>query len=281
MKIIQNFSISPFVKWVGGKRNVIKQHLVHYFPKSFDTYYEPFVGGGAVLLYLQPQKAVINDTNKELIIAYKIIKLNPKKLMNKLNEHILNHSKEYFYLQRQATYKNSIEIAARFIYLNKTSFNGMYRVNKNNKFNVPFNNKTKNQLNLYEEENIKNLSKFLNSKNIQIFNKDFEKIVLKAKENDFVFCDPPYDYDTKIGFDSYSKNAFGKQGQIRLFKTLDLLDKKGVKWMLTNHNTKLINELYKNYKIIPIRTNRNINSNGNKRKQTGDEVIIINYEWKK
>lgn len=278
--MINGTKLSPFVKWVGGKREVINKHLHKYFPSTFNNYLEPFVGGGAVLFYLQPSKAIINDKNNELITTYQQIKNDVNLLMNNLNEFHNKHSKDFFYKTRKEKPTNNLDIAARFIYLNKTCFNGIYRVNSNNEFNVPFNNKEKDKLILYDKDNLINISKYFNKNKIKIYSKDFKEIFKLAKPNDFIFCDPPYDYHENIkdGFDSYTKDGFGKQGQIDLANCLKKAHKNNVKWMLTNHNTKLINELYKDFTIIPIKTNRNINSIGTKRKNEGDEVVIINYE---
>lgn len=270
--------IQPFVKWVGGKRHVINKHLYKMFPNSFNTYIEPFVGGGSVLFHLKPERAIINDKNSELIKAYKAIKNQPYKLMSKIDELSLRHSKEFFNELRKSKCSNNLDEAARFMYLNKTCFNGLYRVNKNNEFNVPFNNKLISKLVVYNKDNLIAISKYLKNNEIQILNQDFVSVINLANKNDFIFCDPPYDYEDD-GFDSYTSKPFGKKGQIELFNQLDKLSKKGVKWMMTNHNTTLINELYKEYKIFPIETNRSINSKGSERKNTGKEVVVTNYEW--
>ncbi len=233
---------------------------------------------GAVLFYLKPKKAIINDVNEELINTYNVIKNKPKLLIKILNEFKNQHSKEFFYELRKKKFENEVKNAARFIYLNKTCFNGLYRVNKNNQFNVPFNGKNKDNLNLFDKDNLNKISLFLQNNNISIFNDDFENILKKSKKNDFIFCDPPYDYENDNGFDSYTKDSFGKLGQIRLANCLKKLDQKGIQWMLTNHNTSLINKLYHDYQIIPIITNRNVNSKANNRKNAGKEVVIINYE---
>ncbi|WP_022935282.1 DpnII family type II restriction endonuclease [Mesomycoplasma moatsii] len=277
---INRTKLSPFVKWVGGKREVINNYLANYFPDKFRNYFEPFVGGGAVLFYLQPNKANINDLNFELITTYKVIRNNVNELINKLDEYHLNHSKDFFLKLRKEKKKNDVEIAARFIYLNKTGFNGLYRVNKNNEFNVPFSNKTREKLVLYNKENLINLNKYFQNNQINFFNQDFEEILKQTKKGDFVFCDPPYDYEVNVdnGFTSYTQDGFNKEDQIRLANQLKKLNEKGVLWMLTNHNTQLIRNLYQDFYIKPITTNRNINSKGNKRKNTGDEVMITNYE---
>lgn len=275
---INRTKLQPFIKWVGGKRDVINKYLNNYFPTKFNNYIEPFIGGGSVLLYLQPKKAYVNDLNKELIISYKTIKDNLDQLMKKLDSYHQKHNKEFYLQLRKEKTKDAIETSSRFIYLNKAGFNGLYRVNSKNEFNVPFGKKEKEQLNLYDKNNLINLSNYFNNNQIHFYNEDFENVMNKAKKGDFVFCDPPYDYDHDNGFTTYTDKGFGKDEQIRLSNKLKELNSKGIMWMLTNHNTKLINSLYKEFQIIPIKTNRNINSKGSKRKNTGDEVVIINYE---
>ena len=278
-KIEVNSNLLPFVKWVGGKRNVIQNHLKKYLPLDFKRYIEPFVGGGAMFCYIKPIAAIINDINYELITCYEVIKNDEINLLRKIDEYTKNHSKNYFYKIRNINEEKNIDIAARFMYLNKTCFNGIYRVNSKGKFNVPFNGKKKEELKIYDKENIKNWNKFLNTNNIEIFNKNFSEILDMAEDGDFVYCDPPYDYEEgTTGFDSYNKDSFGQKNQILLANKLKELDKRNVKWMLSNHNTKLINELYKDFNIIKISTNRMINSNASKRINTGNEVVVINYE---
>ena len=229
--------------------------------------------------YIKPIVAIINDINYELITCYETIKNDDINLLKKIDQYAKNHSKNFFYKIRNINEEKNIDIAARFMYLNKTCFNGMYRVNSKGKFNVPFNGKKKEELKIYDKENIKNWNKFLNTNNIEIFNKNFSEILDMAEDGDFVYCDPPYDYEEGTsGFDSYNKDSFGQKNQILLANKLKELDKRNVKWMLSNHNTKLINELYKDFNIIKISTNRMINSNASKRINTGNEVVVINYE---
>ncbi|AUB32019.1 DpnII family type II restriction endonuclease [Spiroplasma floricola] len=273
--------IAPFVKWVGGKRQLL-EILNIFLPEKINNYFEPFLGGGAVFLDLLPQKAVLSDVNFELITTWKVIKSNSSELMNLLSKYVKEHNKngkDYYYKLRDKDPNklSEIQIAARFIYLNKTCFNGLYRVNKNNKFNTPFNNKEIiKESTIFDSKNLLNISKFLNKNNIEILNDDFEEILNKAKKDDFIFLDPPYDFDNK-GFDSYTSNSFGKEGQIRLNNFLINVDKKGVKWILTNHNTELINELYKNFNIYRIPVNRFINSDSDNRQNSTFETIITNY----
>ena len=272
----------PFVKWAGGKRQIIDK-LLKYAPEEFDTYYEPFVGGGAFLFELSPKNAVINDYNKELMNVYECIKNSDKfdKMCKELNNHEANHSEEYYYQIRNldrdknkfsklADYKR----AARTIYLNKACFNGLYRVNSKNEFNVPFGKKSK--VNTYEGQNLGIICGYLNYNNIKLLSTDFEEAVKDAKKGDFIYFDPPYDSDTST-FNSYTEDGFGKEEQKGLSRVYKKLADKGCYVMLSNHNTKLVNELYKEFNINVIEAKRNINSNGAKRGKV-EEVIITNYK---
>ncbi len=279
--------LEPFIKWVGGKRSVIK-HIEKHLPKKINTYYEPFIGGGALLFYLQPKSFVINDINSELINAYKMIKKHYKVVREYLLLMEYGHGEE-FYKQirkmdrnkkdddRKLNLSDSKQLrAARFIYLNKAGFNGMYRVNSQGYFNVPSGKKEK--VKTHEYPNIINVSNFLKNNNSKILNVSFEKAVSTAKKGDFVYFDPPYDYEigTK-GFDSYEKDGFGATGQKKLASLCKELNKKGVNFMVSNHNTKLIQELFKDFKINIIKVNRLIGGKGASRKAV-EEVLITNYE---
>ena len=273
--------IRPFVKWAGGKRQIIDK-LIKYAPKKFNKYYEPFVGGGAFLFELEPKYAVINDYNIELINVYNCIKDKNKykKVLKILDDYEIKNSKEFYYeirnMDRDKSLYNKlsdIEKCARTIYLNKACFNGLYRVNSKNEFNVPFNQKEK--VNTYDKDNVELISLYLRNNDITILNGDFEDAVKSAKANDFIYFDPPYDSDTDT-FTSYTNNGFNRDDQIRLSEVFKKLDKKGCFVMLSNHNTKLINELYRDYNIHVIMAKRNINSNG-KGRGTIEEVIITNY----
>lgn len=273
------YEIKPFVKWVGGKTQLLSI-IKSLLPQNYNMYIEPFLGGGALFLELQPKKAIVNDINNELINSWKTIKTNPIELMHQLDLHFTNHSKDYFYHCRSLDIKalDDIQIASRFIYLNKTCFNGLYRLNSKGEFNVPFNQKQIiNISTLYSKQNLTNLSKYLNVNNINIYNYDYLKILDRANANDFVFVDPPYDYENEQGFVDYSINKWTKKDSLILFNKLKELDKKGVKWLLTNHNTEFVNEQFKEFNIKNVQTNRFINSNANKRKESAQEVLIFNY----
>ena len=271
----------PFVKWAGGKRQIMPE-IKKYVPENYDTFYEPFVGGGAVFFELAPRKAVLNDYNSELMNVFECIKDEEKfdKMCTELNHHEANHSEEYYYQVRNidrdvkkynklADYKK----AARTIYLNKACFNGLYRVNSKNEFNVPFGKKEK--VNTYEGQNLGVVHCILNFNDIKLLSTDFEEAVKDAKKGDFVYLDPPYDSDTST-FNDYTENGFNKDEQRRLALLFKELSDRGCYVMLSNHNTILVNELYKDYNIHVIEAKRNINSNGKKRGKV-EEVIITNY----
>lgn len=276
------FKGKPFVKWAGGKRQIIDK-LKEYVPDEYNTYYEPFIGGGALLFELSPKNAVINDSNEELMNVYRCLcdEEKFKKMCNLLNHYEAEHSEEFYYeIRNKDKNKNAYSRlsdytkAARTIYLNKACFNGLYRVNKKNEFNVPFGKKTK--INTYEGSNLITISNYLTMNNIKILSIDFEEAVKDVKPKDFIYFDPPYDSDTST-FNSYTEEGFDRNEQIRLAKVFKELDKKGAYVMLSNHNTSLINDLYKDYNIHLIEAKRNINANGKKRGKV-EEVIITNYE---
>lgn len=271
----------PFVKWAGGKRQIIAK-LKSFIPVDYNTYYEPFVGGGALLFELSPERAVINDYNHELINVYKVLcdEEKFKQMCKVLNAHETNHNEEYYYeIRNKDRNKKSFNRladytkAARTIYLNKACFNGLYRVNSKNEFNVPFGKKTK--VNTYEGSNLITVSNYLTMNNVTILSVDFEESVKDAKKGDFIYFDPPYDSDTS-SFTNYTENGFGKEEQKRLARVYKELCERGCYVMLSNHNTKLINELYGDFNIHVIEAKRNINANGKKRGKV-EEVIITNY----
>lgn len=273
--------VKPFVKWAGGKRQILDK-LKSHVPEEYNTYFEPFVGGGALLFDLAPKNAVINDSNEELINVFNVLCNDKKysKMCKYLNKYERKHDEDFYYEirnidrnKKKYTKFNDSKRAARTIYLNKACFNGLYRVNSKGEFNVPFGKKTK--VNTYDGENLLNVHSYLTLNNINILCTDFENAVSLAKEGDFVYFDPPYDSDTST-FNSYTEDGFNKEEQRRLAKVFKQLDKKGVKIMLSNHNTILIKELYKDYNFHIIEAKRSINSNGKKRGKV-EEVIITNY----
>ena len=255
----KNKLVTPVVKWVGGKRQLLPE-IKKYLPKKFNTYFEPFVGGGAVLFELQPSQAIVNDINKELINLYSVIQNNVEELIDTLsNQKIYSNTSESYYkireLDREPKKYNKltgVDRAARILYLNKTCYNGLYRVNSMGEFNSPFGS-YKNP-NIVNEITLKAVSKYFNDANI--------KYAPISKTSNFT---------------GYNESGFGENEQIRLKKLCDSLNKKGVKFLLSNSDCEFIRDLYKDYNIITIKAKRAINSNGNNRGAVS-EVLIRNYE---
>lgn len=278
-----NKLVLPVVKWVGGKRQLLPE-IKKYFPNQFNTYFEPFVGGGAVLFELQPKKAIVNDINKELINLYSVIQNNVEELITKLSDtdRYSNTSECYYRIReldrapKKYNEMTGVDRAARILYLNKTCYNGLYRVNSVGEFNSPFGS-YKNP-NIVNEITLRAVNKYFNEANIRFMNGDFEGAVKSAKKGDFIYFDPPYVPISKTSnFTGYNESGFGKNEQIRLKTLCDSLDKKGVKFLLSNSDCEFIKELYKDYNTITIKAKRSINSNGHNR-GTVSEVLIKNYE---
>ncbi|MDM8288886.1 Dam family site-specific DNA-(adenine-N6)-methyltransferase [Slackia piriformis] len=272
--------VHPFVKWAGGKRQLLGEIRAR-MPRSYDNYYEPFVGGGAVFFDLGPSKATINDINTSLINAYCQIRDNPYGVMRRLDvlddgQNDSEDPKAYYYDVRKrynAAISSDIydaETAALFIYINKHCFNGLYRVNAKGLFNVPYNNSTQVS---YAADNILGLSNIL--ADTTITNEDFETACIGAKAGDFVFFDSPYAPLNPTSFESYTKEGFSQEEHMRLARLYRTLSSKGCYCMLTNHNTPFIRELYDGFTIDVVSVRRAINSDASKR--TGTEVIITNY----
>ncbi len=277
MTVVSEKKIYPIVKWVGGKRQLMFE-LLKNMPKTYNRYFEPFIGGGALFFELQPQNCYISDMNEELINLYSVVRNNVYELIDTLNKHEI--SKEYFLkirnLDRTKEYSklSNIEKASRFIYLNRTCFNGMYRVNSQGQFNVPFGNYKNPRI--LDAENLINCSNLL--KSTEICCADFSKILNKVQKGDFVYFDPPYvPLNETSCFTSYTKDGFDLDMQFRLKDVCDELDSAGVMFMLSNSDTKFINELYSNYGIKKVFASRAINANGNGRSKI-TEVLVRNYD---
>ncbi len=275
----KNKLVAPFLKWVGGKRQLIPS-ITNLLPKKYTNYYEPFIGGGALLFHIQPKKAVINDFNSELINVYKVIKDNVDELIEDLKNH--KNESDYFYtiraLDRAEKYEglSEVEKASRIIFLNKTCYNGLYRVNNSGEFNAPFG-RYKNP-NIVNEITLKAVSKYLNNSNILMLSQDFETIFENIEKNAFVYLDPPYDPVSKSSnFTGYNQGGFNGYDQIRLKNLCDKLNEKGVKFLLSNSDTEFIKDQYKDYQINYVKANRFINSDAKKRGEI-NEVLIRNYE---
>jgi len=267
-----------FIKWVGGKRQLLEQ-FKPLFPKKIERYLEVFVGGGAILFYIiqhyKPRYVFISDINEELINTYEIIKNDVENLIIELKKLKQLHNKENYYKIRSEDPKllSPLTRASRFIYLNKTCFNGLYRVNSKGGFNVPIGS-YKNPSIVMEKE-LREISKLLKKVKIKVMS--FEKITRQAKKGDFIYFDPPYyPLNNKPSFTTYTKGNFLEKEQKKLAQVFKKLDKKGCKVMLSNSDTDFIKELYKEFKINFVNANRMINCDGKNRGKI-KEVVVINH----
>jgi DNA adenine methylase len=277
--------VRPFLKWAGGKRQLLPEIRKHV-PRDFGTYFEPFVGAGAVLFDLQPPRAVINDANEELINCYRVIKSNPEELIRLAGEHERNDSKEYFdglsALDRQPGFHSLPDEAraARVIYLNKTCFNGLYRVNKKGQFNAPYRNHEKTPQ-IVDPEAIRAVSLYLNGAGVEIMRGDFREAVAAAEAGDFVYFDPPYDpVSESASFTGYASGGFGRAEQERLKKVCDDLTRSGCRVLVSNSDTDFVRDLFRNrkrYTVREVKARRNINSVGAGRGKVGELLIYNNY----
>lgn len=263
----------PFLKWAGGKTQLLEQYQT-YFPARLKTYYEPFLGGGAVFFNLQPKKAFLSDINGELINAYCCVRDEVEALIMLLQEHQLKHSKDYYYQMRAGGSGSNLERAARFIYLNKTCFNGLYRENSKGEFNVPVG-RYKNP-SICNPDLLRSASAALQFAKIEV--KNFEAVLEVAEgRGDFVYFDPPYHpISNTSNFTSYSRFSFSENDQIRLRDTFAILASRGVKVMLSNSDCLFIKELYQDFKIHVISASRSINSDTKKRGKI-TELLITSY----
>ncbi|MFW6016541.1 MAG: DNA adenine methylase [bacterium] len=275
----KNKLVKPFVKWAGGKRQILSE-IKKYIPENFSTYYEPFLGGGAVLFDLQPNRAVINDVNIHLYNVYNVIKNNVDELIEDLKRH--RNEEEYYYAMREKDRNGEIEKmsdvekASRILYLNKTCFNGLFRVNSAGEFNVPFGRYKKPAI--VNAPVLKAVSHYLNSNNIRILNVDFEEAIKGMRRQAFVYFDPPYyPLSDTSSFTGYTLDGFDKDDQRRLKRLCDNLDNRGCRFLLSNSSADFIKELYDGYNIEYIGANRSINSNGDDRGEV-TEVLIRNYD---
>ncbi|BAY22077.1 DNA adenine methylase [Calothrix sp. NIES-2100] len=274
-QIPQEICPRPFLKWAGGKSRLIQQYLP-YLPTKYKTYYEPFIGGGAVFFHLQPQVAIITDINAELITTYRCVRDQVEDLICLLKEHKFRHNREYYYTVRANPGNTALEKAARLIYLNKTCFNGLYRVNSKGQFNVPIG-RYKNP-NICDEALLRAASVVL--AHTQIKQADFVELLnYETSSDDFVFCDPPYHPISSTSyFTGYHRDSFDEEDQERLRDTCAKLANRGVKVMVCNSDCEFIRNLYQeiNFNIYPIAASRSINSNTKKRGMIY-ELLITSY----
>lgn len=274
----QTTELKPFLKWAGGKRQLLPE-LFRYMPSQFNRYYEPFLGGGALLFALAPSRAVVGDSNAELVNCYRIVRHSVDELIQALQLH--RNESEYFYQirawDRAKDYhqRSAVERASRLIYLNRTCYNGLYRVNRKNQQNAPFGR--------YKNPRIVNapllnvVSGYLSQRDIRIERSDFADLVADAKRGDFIYFDPPYDpVSETASFTSYAGAGFDRAEQIRLKQTVDELARRGCKVLLSNSCTEFICSLYADYRCIQVQASRAINSKALKRGKVA-EVIVMNY----
>lgn len=301
--------MKPFVKWAGGKRQFLEEITKVVQSSKYDnSFIEPFVGGGAAFLKIEPKNLIINDLNNSLISSYIDIKNNVnlvieelEELQNKYNSYLIDNEEYKKYLEYKKTKNpNHIKVrdelffdkkslydslvdnklkmnstASNFIFVNKTCFNGLFRVNSKGKFNVPFS--YKRNINVFERESLLQINYYLNNNKVNITSNDYKEIISNSKKGDFIFCDPPYDGNT---FTSYSKQGFEKNDQKELMELLNESTKRGVKWLMTNHPTELIMDIYSKkgnyFKLLD--AYRFISSDASKRnKSVNKEVFITNF----
>lgn len=278
---MKNIMLAPILKWVGGKRQLLTT-INSLLPEKITTYVEPFVGGGALLFDLQPKRAIINDLNEDLINVYKVVKNNPEELLKLLEEHNEKNNEEYYYkiraLDRMNDYDSmsDVEKASRIIYLNKTCFNGLFRVNQAGQFNSPYG-RYKNP-NIINKPVILAMSKYFNKNDIKILNGDYKETLKNLRKGAFIYFDPPYlPISSSSSFTGYTENGFNEQNQKDLRDECDRLNNRGINFLLSNSDHPLIRDLYKDYEIITVKARRSINSKGNKRGEI-NEVLVRNYD---
>lgn len=276
----KNVLVNPVVKWVGGKRQLLDT-LTKLLPQKVMNYCEPFVGGGALLFKIQPDTAIINDINSDLISLYEVIRDDVNGLVDELKQH--KNEEEHFYTVRDWDRNKELYIglskvqkAARLVYLNKTCYNGLFRVNRAGEFNTPFG-YYKNP-NIVNEPILRAVCAYFNDANVTFSTKDYSEVLQKLTKGAFAYLDPPYDpVSDTANFTGYAKGGFGREDQMRLRECCDDLNSRGIKFMLSNSSTDFIKEQYRQYNITIVRASRAINSVATKRGEI-DEVVIRNYE---
>ena len=270
---------APVVKWVGGKRQLLPQ-ILPLIPKRMTAYCEPFLGGGAVLFALQPRRALVNDLNQDLITVYRVIREDADALIDHLSRH--ENTPEYFYRIRdldrdREAYAalSDVEKASRLLYLNKTCYNGLFRVNASGAFNSPYGHYRR--PNIVNEQTIRGVSRYFNSCDITFFSGDFAAVLEQVPEGGFVYLDPPYDpVSDTASFTGYNRGGFGREEQVRLKECCDALTARGVKFLLSNSATPFIRELYGSYRVSIVQARRAVNSVASRRGAI-EEVLVRNY----
>ncbi|WP_196602152.1 DNA adenine methylase [Pectinatus frisingensis] len=280
----KNLLISPIVKWVGGKRQLLTE-IMPFINKNCSTYVEPFIGGGAVFFELQPKKAIVNDFNYELINLYLTVRDFSEELIYELQKHKENNSEEYYYMiravDRTPEYEtmSTIEKAARIIYLNKTCYNGLYRVNSAGQFNSPYGKYKK--PNIVNATTIRAMSKYLQNNHIKIMQGDYRNTLKGLRRGAFVYLDPPYmPISSSSSFTGYTENGFTYEQQVELKLECDKLRNRGISFLLSNSDCREIRELYHEYHIQTVKAKRSINSNATKRGEINEVLIYCGTQSK-
>ncbi|MGI8656963.1 MAG: DNA adenine methylase [Pyrinomonadaceae bacterium] len=278
----KNGLVQPFLKWAGGKRQLLTE-IRKYIPRRYNIYFEPFVGAGAVLFDKQPSIAIINDVNAELINCYRVIKSDPEALIAAVAEHQI--TSDYFYRLRKVdrdpefAHLSPVERAARIIFLNKTCYNGLFRVNRQGQFNAPFGNYKNPQI--INASVIKAIHNYFAQAQIELTNYDFALALSGVERDDFVYLDPPYDpVSDTASFTGYNLERFDRAEQLRLKEVCDDLTEQGAKVLLSNSATDFIRALYgdaRRYTIVEVEASRNINSVGTGRGKVNELLIYNNY----
>lgn len=264
--------LTPFLKWAGGKRWFVAGHL-GVFPTEFNRYIEPFLGSGAVYFSLQPSTAILSDINEELINAYRVVRDHWSALEDELMWHEVRHCSAHYYEVRASKPRSAIKRAARMIYLNRTCWNGLYRVNARGEFNVPIGTKTQVAL---DSDDFSSLSKLL--KKAELCSCDFEAIVDRADCGDLLFVDPPYTVKHNLnGFLKYNDKIFSWQDQVRLRDALSRACDRGAKVVLTNANHESIRELYSNFNQFALER-QSVLSGLIKSRGSTEELLVTNFQ---
>ncbi len=275
----QKNGLKPLVKWAGGKRQLLNK-IRQYIPDKLTRYYEPFLGGGAVWFDLRPEKFVVNDLNANIMNVYQVVRTDVDALIAELKTH--KNDAAYYYRIRQRdrspafTTSSPVERAARLLYLNKTCFNGLFRVNRQGYFNVSFGNYKKPDM--LNEATLRAVSRYLNETEGVLLSGDFAEAIQCANRESFVYLDPPYDpLSDKPSFTGYTATGFDPQEQYRLKTVCDELNRRGCKFLLSNSSTEFIHDLYKKYRIVTVKAKRSINCVADQRGNV-EEVLIRNYD---
>jgi DNA adenine methylase len=268
----EHLRVRPFLKWAGGKRWLTKQ-LSDHFPRQFNNYIEPFLGSGAIFFEMLPKNALLSDSNEALISTYRTIRRKPKEIHDALIDFQKNHSAELYYKTRSAVANSDVEAAARFIYLNRTCWNGLYRVNQNNQFNVPKG--TKDTI-IFPDDDFNSISEALASVELRVG--DFEVSIDRGAVNDLIYVDPPYTVKhNNNGFVKYNQTIFSWDDQIRLHDSLVRARDRGCHVVISNANHKSIKELYAGFGSTRSLPRSSVIAGASKARGQTTELLVVHH----